>query len=92
LTVDGDAAVYVDDVLPAPASDSDIWALAARDGLVIVSKDVDFASRAVRENSVWVVWVRCGNLKLKTFEVWLIARRVGMRRLLEAGECLVELR
>jgi hypothetical protein len=39
-----------------------------------------------------VAWVRCGNLKLKAFEAWIAARRAELRRLLEEGERLVELR
>ncbi len=58
----------------------------------MVSKDADFATRAAREESVRVVWVRCGNLKLKVFEAWFGARREAMRRLLLMGEQVVELR
>jgi len=59
---------------------------------VLLSKDSDFAVRALRERVVQVVWIRCGNLKRKEFEAWFGARMPAMRRLLDAGEHLVELR
>ncbi|MGD9816543.1 MAG: DUF5615 family PIN-like protein [Hyphomonadaceae bacterium] len=85
-------AVYVDDVLPAASPDDAIWELARTQAMVIVSKDSDFAMRALREHTVQVVWIRCGNLKLKVFEAWFASRMQAMRRLLESGEHLVELR
>lgn len=89
---DGDTAAYVDDLLPATSSDDAIWDLARAQGWVILSKDADFAIRALRERTVQVVWIRCGNLKLKVFEAWFVARMPAMRRLLDNGEHLVELR
>ncbi|MBC7769055.1 MAG: DUF5615 family PIN-like protein [Phycisphaerales bacterium] len=87
-----DEAAYVDDVLDAPASDESIWDFASARGLVIVTKDSDFAARAARDQTVRVVWVRCGNLELKVFEAWFGARADAMRRLLELDEQLIELR
>jgi predicted nuclease of predicted toxin-antitoxin system len=92
LASDSDEALYVDDLLTSPATDAEIWDLAARDGLIIVSKDADFAARAVRDERVRVVWIRCGNVKLRPFEAWVAARREAMRRLIDEGERLVELR
>jgi predicted nuclease of predicted toxin-antitoxin system len=92
LASDGDEAFYVDDLLAPPAADDGIWALAAARELIIVSKDADFAARAARDHQVRVVWIRCGNLKLRAFEAWIDARRAALRRQLDDGERLVELR
>ncbi len=87
-----DHAAYVDDLLPAASPDDVIWELARTEGWVILSKDSDFAVRALREQTVQVVWVRCGNLKRREFEAWFVARVSAMRRLLDMGEHLIELR
>lgn len=92
LIADGDEAIYVDDLLTPPATDDDIWELAADRGLIVVSKDADFAARSVRDDRVRIVWVRCGNLKLKVFEDWIAARRAALRNAVADGERLIELR
>src|SRR4051812_26079993 len=49
-------------------TDSDVWNLAVRDELVIVSKDVDFSDRIVKHNPPpWVVHIRFGNLRRAAF-------------------------
>ncbi|HVV31906.1 MAG TPA: DUF5615 family PIN-like protein [Vitreimonas sp.] len=88
----GDEAFYVDDLIPPPARDDAIWNLAIETDCTIVSKDADFADRAVRDQRVRVVWIRCGNLKLKVFEQWFAARRESLRRQLLNNERLIELR
>jgi len=85
-------ATYVDHLLPASSPDEVIWNFAREQGMVILSKDADFAMRALQERTVQVVWIRCGNLKLKVFESWFVSRAPAMRRLLDSGEYLVELR
>ena len=46
----------------AQAPDSEVWAHAAAQGFVIVSKDVDFQQRALRMGCPpKVIWVRLGN-------------------------------
>lgn len=92
LRIPGHEALYVDDLLQPPAKDDAIWKLAAERGLVIVTKDADFAAKAARDASVRVVWVRCGNLKLDVFQVWFGSRADAMHRLLGMGEQVVELR
>jgi predicted nuclease of predicted toxin-antitoxin system len=57
------------------ASDEDVWAHAAVNGLVIVSKDVDFQQRAVlRGPPPKVVWVRLGNCTTEAVAALLRAR------------------
>jgi len=53
---------HVRDLGMAAASDPVVWAYAAKEGFVIVSKDTDFQQRAVlRGHPPKVVWVRLGN-------------------------------
>lgn len=66
---------HVRDVGMAAASDPVVWAYAAREGLVIVSKDTDFQQRAVlRGHPPKVVWVRMGNCSTADVEVLLRTR------------------
>ncbi len=56
---------------PSP-SDSELWTHAARNALVIVSKDTDFADRAMNATPPpWVVHLRFGNLRRAAFEALL---------------------
>jgi predicted nuclease of predicted toxin-antitoxin system len=53
-------------------SDRELWAYAATNALVIVSKDADFADRAmVTTPPPWVVHLRFSNLRRAAFEVLL---------------------
>ena len=92
LGTDGHEAIYVDDVLPPSSPDEAIWAIAAEQAFVVISKDADFAIRAERDDRVQVVWVRCGNLKLAELALWFEARRNAMIALLTLRERVVELR
>lgn len=60
----------------AAAADPTIWAYAAREGFVIVSKDSDFQQRAVlRGHPPKVVWVRLGNCSTTDVEDLLRSHR-----------------
>ena len=55
-------AKAVRDVGLRNATDDVIWDFAEHDGWVVVTKDDDFAERAMREDSgPQVVWLRIGN-------------------------------
>lgn len=88
----GHEATHVDDVLPGSALDSDIWTRARDHGALIVTKDSDFRDRAVRDASVAVIWIRCGNLKLTTFRAWFERRQAAAFALADAGQKLIEMR
>lgn len=88
----GHEARYVDDVLPPPALDEQIWSEATSSSEIIISKDGDFVLLAQRLEGPAVVWIRCGNLTLSVFEGWFGARSDEMAELLLAGERVVELR
>ena len=56
------ASAHVRDVGLTGRSDADVWALAARDGYVVVSKDGDFVQRALLFGPPpRVVWLGIGN-------------------------------
>ena len=57
----GVEAIHVRHLGMAAASDSEIWAYALREGLVIVTKDEDFASRRGQAEGPQILWLRIGN-------------------------------
>ena len=74
-------SVHVRDIGLAGRPDSEIWDLAARTGLTIVSKDGDFFQRAVLYGSPpKVVWLRLGNGPTRAAEALLRDHAGVMRR------------
>ena len=62
LAAEFPGSAHVRDVGLAAAPDPDVWAHAAANGFVIVSKDTDFQQRALLYGfPPKVVWVRLGN-------------------------------
>ena len=58
--------------LGASLSDHEVWIYAKQHALVIVSKDTDFADRAMEATPPpWVVHLRFGNLRTAAFEAIL---------------------
>ena len=57
----GVEAIHVRHLGMAAASDSEIWAYALGEGLVIVTKDEDFASRRGKADGPQILWLRIGN-------------------------------
>lgn len=56
------ACAHVRDLGMSRADDESVWARAAADGFVIVSKDADFHQRSfVRGHPPKVVWIQMGN-------------------------------
>lgn len=63
LAEQGHDAAHVVDLGLLSATDRQIWAAAAANGQVLVTKDRDFIEWALEPNaSVRVVWVRIGNV------------------------------
>ena len=88
----GHQGVHVLEFGLAQENDRAIWAYAAQNGFVIVSKDADFADLAVLDpNRVRIVWVRIRNCRtaalLESFDNALDT----IERELNAGESLIEL-
>ena len=62
LAAEFPGSAHVRDAALATAPDSDVWAYAATNGFMLVSKDVDFQQRALLYgHPPKVIWVRSGN-------------------------------
>jgi predicted nuclease of predicted toxin-antitoxin system len=73
------------------ASDETIWAQAAREGAVIVSKDEDFAQLTlVRPEPVTVVWLRLGNCRTADLFATMERAWPDIERQIDAGARLIE--
>ncbi len=86
----GVEAVHVRHLGMAAASDSEIWAYALREGLVIITRDEDFASRRGQAEGPQILWPRIGNAQTRILEryleqVWPLANDY-----LAAGERIVQ--
>lgn len=75
----------------AQSRDEIIWAQAARDGAVIVSKDEDFANLTlVRSEPVSVVWLRIGNCRTPALLAAMERAWPEIVQQLDAGARLIE--
>jgi len=62
LAAKGEDIIHVVDVKMMASSDSEIWELALKNSLIIITKDEDFQIRAsVSTQFPKIVWVRIGN-------------------------------
>ncbi|PZQ88302.1 MAG: hypothetical protein DI534_12655 [Leifsonia xyli] len=90
---EGHTAIPVRDVGLRDATDDEIWRFAEAEGLVIVSKDEDFALRVRRVGSPpSVVWLRVGNVSTRALADWFEPLLLGIIVGLAAGESLIEVR
>jgi predicted nuclease of predicted toxin-antitoxin system len=72
-------STHVRDVGLATATDSAVWAYAAVNGLVIVSKDTDFQQRALLHgHPPKVVWIRLGNCPTSAVATLLRTRQADL--------------
>lgn len=92
LTVEGYPSDHVNDLGVGPATDSRIEAEARRLGVVVWSKDVDFAERARSKPGLQVVWLRLGNTTNAALRAQLAPRLETVAAALAAGETLIEIR
>ena len=73
------------------ASDAAIWDHALRGDAIIMTKDEDFAARAIRETTgPVIVWLRAGNSTNPALRGWIDARLPNIVRMLERGNRLIE--
>lgn len=92
LAAQGHQADHVADLGLGGASDATIWDLALRTGVVIVTKDEDFAQRhALSGGGPAVVWVRLPNTRRRDLLAWFEATLPRVLDALTRGETLVEL-
>jgi predicted nuclease of predicted toxin-antitoxin system len=85
-------ALSVRDVGLREASDAMIWAYAAAEQLIVVSKDEDFALLAAKQRGPTVLWVRVGNLTKRSLVSRFAAVWPQIVDHLESGAAVVELR
>ncbi len=79
LQSDFHGSQHVRDVGLASSPDPDIWAYAAANGLMIVSKDADFLQRALLLGQPpKVVWIRLGNCSTATIVALLQIRMADL--------------
>lgn len=84
-------AVHVRELSMSSAPDADIWAEAARDDAVILSRDEDFVG-LTRVGGARLVWIRVGNCSNATLLATIETNWPTILTRLEDGERLVELR
>ncbi len=74
------------------SSDSSIWAHAARNDFVVISKDEDFLYLAHRPGDQGrLIWVRLGNCRTKTLTDRFALHLTELVAALEHGERVVEI-
>ena len=75
------------------ASDLDIWKHAGKNGCVIITKDEDFISLSLQdETKNQVVWVRLGNCRTPALLAAFESALPKMIQALQQGDRVVELR
>jgi predicted nuclease of predicted toxin-antitoxin system len=90
---EGHEGIPVRDVGLRDASDGEIWRYARAEGLVIVSKDEDFALRVRRSGPPpSVLWLRVGNVSTRALTEWFEPLLLGIVVGFAAGEALIEVR
>ena len=91
LATEGHEAVAVRDVNLQDAEDAVLWEYASRQGLVVITKDEDFAQRVLREGAPpQVLWLRIGNATNPALLAWLEPVLPEALAALHAGNPLVE--
>ena len=87
----GIAAEHVCDVLGGQTPDAAIAQYARANSLVLITKDDDFRLRHPPQGYC-LVWLRCGNITNRALRLWLEARWAEVKRRLDEGEQVVEVR
>jgi predicted nuclease of predicted toxin-antitoxin system len=93
LIAKGHQAVHVADIGMNEAEDNAIWLHALALGAVILSKDEDFASRAIQgQGAPTIVWLRVGNCSNQALRAWFEPLLPDVLRQIQQGERLIEVR
>ena len=87
----GHEAEHVEEVGLRNAKDGPIWAHALAAGAVVVTKDEDFALRAVGQgNAPVIVWLRIGNATNPVLRAWFEPRFPGIVQMISEGHRVIE--
>lgn len=87
----GHDAEHVRDVLDGQAPDRAIVERTRELGLILVTKDDDFALR-YPPTEYALVWLRCGNMSNRALRVWLDVRWSAVEKRLRQGDTMIEVR
>ncbi|MDB6166813.1 MAG: hypothetical protein JWQ83_1953 [Lacunisphaera sp.] len=91
LEAKGCSAQHVLALNLAQSSDEAIWLHATREGMIILSKDEDFAHFSImRTEPVCVVWLRIGNCRTAALLTTLERAWLSINEQLDAGARLIE--
>lgn len=75
------------------AGDAAVWAHAAKEGRILITKDEDFVDRwLLSDGPIGLLWIRKGNCSNEALLTWLEPLWAETIRRLEQGERLIELR
>jgi len=85
-------AFHVRDLELTGAADTAIWAEAARDDAVVVSRDEDFVRLLRDRGGARLVWIRVGNCANPALPALIEANWSAVQRRLSDGDRLIELR
>ena len=91
LQAKGIEAVHVASVLGGQTADRLIADTVEAEGLVLFTKDDDFALRHPPKRSQ-LVWLRCGNISNRGLIAWLEPRLAAVMERLVASERFIEVR
>jgi predicted nuclease of predicted toxin-antitoxin system len=92
LSDQGHPSEHVFDFGGDGTTDSQVWARAIRNRSVIVTKDEDFALRAMRQgDGPQIVWLRVGNSRRAALLEWMSRLLPAILHALEQGERVVEI-
>jgi predicted nuclease of predicted toxin-antitoxin system len=73
------------------AEDVDIWNYALKEGAAVITKDEDFALRAMSSNPCpAIIWLRVGNCSNRALLVWFEPLLPTIEKALAASERLIE--
>ena len=93
LIQQGHTAQHVDDLDLRNGDDIAIWNHASESGVIIITKDEDFAERITRTTTgPVIVWLRIGNATNRVLIQWLSPRWEELVDHLSAGDRLIEVR
>lgn len=93
FTQAGHEAVHVADVGLHTEGDSNIRAYAAKHGMVVVTKDQDFAAmRRLSPAAPSVIWIRIGNTTNRALRERMQPLMDDLLAAVEAGEEIIEIR
>jgi predicted nuclease of predicted toxin-antitoxin system len=88
----GFPAIHVRDVEMESADDLELWHYAAKEKLIVVSKDEDFATLFLQDPSAKLLWVRIRNCRRRQLLEAFGGKWPQILDRFQAGESFVELR